>query len=59
MFQDFFKNSSALTFYIISFFCLFAANYIGQQTIGLYFTLLIVGLGFFILGILKKFRSKK
>jgi hypothetical protein len=58
MISDFFKNSSPLTFYIISFFSLFAANYIGQKNLVVYFGLLIFGFAFFILGILKRFRSK-
>ena len=58
MFSDFFKNSSPLNFYIISFLCLFLSNYIGQKNLFLYFGLMILGLLFFILGILKRFRSK-
>jgi pilus assembly protein TadC len=58
MINDFFKNSSPMTFYIISIISFFIANYVGNKNLQIYFSLLVIGLIFFVLGILKRFRSR-
>jgi hypothetical protein len=58
MIADFFKNSSPMTFYIISIISFFIANYVGNKNLIPYLLLLAVGLLFFVLGILKRFRSR-
>lgn len=58
MINDFFKNSSPMTFYIISIISFFIANYVGNKNLTIYFSLLVIGLVFFVLGILKRFRSR-
>jgi pilus assembly protein TadC len=58
MISDFFKNSSPMTFYIISIISFFIANYLGNKNLPIYFSLLVIGLVFFVLGILKRFRSR-
>lgn len=58
MIADFFKNSSPMIFYIISIISFFIANFVGNKNLPVYFMLLAVGLVFFVLGILKRFRSR-
>ena len=58
MLKDFFQNTSAMTFYIISIISFFVANFVRDKNFTVYFGLIIIGLIFFILGLIKKFTRK-
>lgn len=55
MFSNFIRNNSAMTFYIVSIISFFMANFIRDKNLTIYFGLLIIGLFFFILGLVKRF----
>ncbi len=52
----FFKNTSAMTFYILSMISFFIANYVRDKNLSAYFGLILLGVLFFILGLVKRFR---
>jgi hypothetical protein len=58
MFSKFIQNNSAMTFYIISMICLFIANYVKEKNITIYLSMLIIGIVFFVFGLIKRFGSK-
>ena len=58
MFSNFIKNNSAMTFYIVSIISFFIANFIRDKNLTIYFGLLLIGLLFFILGLIKRFGKK-
>ncbi len=58
MFSKFLDNNSAMTFYVISIVSFFMANFIRDKNLTIYFGLLIIGLIFFILGLVKRFRRR-
>ncbi|MBC7642984.1 MAG: hypothetical protein H7174_11710 [Flavobacterium sp.] len=58
MIKDFFTNTSAMTFYIISISSFFIANFVRDKIFAIYFALLIIGLICFILGLVKRFSQK-
>ena len=58
MLSNFIKNNSAMTFYVVSIINFFIANFIRDKNLTVYFVLLILGLIFFILGLVKRFGKK-
>ena len=55
MFSNFLRNNSAMTFYVVSIVSFFIANFVRDKNFPIYFILLINGLIFFILGLVKRF----
>ncbi|OXA65594.1 hypothetical protein B0A67_24095 [Flavobacterium aquidurense] len=53
------KNITPLTFYFASVICFVLANVIRNQTLSFYYVLLVLGLIFFFMGILKRLRTKR
>ncbi|MNX41538.1 hypothetical protein D3C86_719440 [compost metagenome] len=53
-----FKNSSPIYFYFISIVSFVLANMIREKSISIYYALLLVGLIFFLLGLVKRMKSK-
>jgi hypothetical protein len=53
------KNITPLTFYFGSVICFVLANVIKDQSLPFYFVLLVFGLAFFFMGILKRLRTKR
>jgi hypothetical protein len=49
-----FKNLSTIYLYLISVGCFVLANLIRDKNIIIYYFLLVIGLGFFVLGLTKK-----
>ena len=58
MLSNFIKNNSAMTFYVVSIINFFIANFIRDKNLTIYFGLIILGLFFFILGLVKRFGKK-
>ena len=58
MIKDFFTNTPAMTFYIISIASFFIANFVRDKSFAIYFALLTIGLIFLILGLVKRFSQK-
>ncbi len=58
MFSNFIKNNTSMTFYIVSIISFFIANFIRDKNLTIYFGLLIIGLFFFVLGLIKRFGRK-
>jgi hypothetical protein len=58
MFSKFLDNYSSMTFYMISIISFFIANFIRDKNLTIYFGLLIIGLVFFVLGLIKRFRKR-
>ncbi len=57
MFSDFFRNTSSITFYFVSIICMVLANYTMKINYYAYFGLILIGLLFFILGLVKRFKK--
>jgi len=53
------KNITPLTFYFGSVICFVLANVIRDQSLSFYYILLVLGLIFFFMGILKRLRTKR
>jgi hypothetical protein len=53
------KNITPLTFYFGSVICFVLANVIRDQSLSFYYVLLVLGLVFFFMGILKRLRTKR
>ena len=53
--KELFRNTPIMTFYIISIVSMFIANYVREKNFTIYFGLIIFGLIFFILGLVKRF----
>lgn len=58
MFSNFIKNNTSMIFYIVSIISFFIANFIRDKNLTIYFGLLIIGLLFFVLGLIKRFGRK-
>ncbi|KRD12871.1 hypothetical protein ASE21_02880 [Flavobacterium sp. Root901] len=54
-----FKNITPLTFYFASVVCFVLANLTRDNSLSFYYVLLVLGLGFFFMGILKRLRTKR
>jgi len=57
--MDFFKNASPILFYFISIAAFVLANVIREINITIYYALLIVGLVFFFLGLMRRIKQKR
>ena len=57
MFSKFYNNNSSITFYFISIVCMVLANLIMQKNFYVYLGLILFGLLFFILGLVKRFNK--
>ncbi len=57
MFSDFFRNTSSITFYFVSIICMILANLTMKINYYAYFGLILIGLLFFILGLVKRFKK--
>lgn len=53
-----FKNSSPIYFYFISIIAFVLANIIRDKSVPVYYILLLTGLVFFILGFMKRVKTK-
>lgn len=56
---SFFKNASPLFFYFISIMSFVLSNVSKEMNITLYYGLLIVGVVFFFLGLMRRIRQKQ
>ena len=56
--KDFFANTPAITFYVISIISFFIANFVRDKNFTIYFGLIIIGLIFFVVGLTKRFKRK-
>jgi hypothetical protein len=52
------KNLKTIYLYLISVFCFVLANLIRDINIIVYYVLLVVGLGFFVIGLTKKTKQQ-
>ena len=53
------KNITPLTFYFGSVICFVLANVLRDKSLSFYYILLVLGLVFFFMGILKRLRTKR
>lgn len=53
------KNASPIYFYFVSIAAFVLANMIRTTSVGFYYALLIVGLVFFFLGLMRRIKNKK
>lgn len=53
------KNITPLTFYFGSVICFVLANVLRDKSMSFYYVLLVLGLGLFFMGILKRLRTKR
>jgi hypothetical protein len=53
------KNITPVTFYFASVVCFVLANVLKDKSLSSYYVLLVLGLGFFFAGMLKRIRTKK
>ncbi len=53
------KNISPLAFYFGSVVCFVLANVLRDKSLSFYYVLLVLGLAFFFMGILKRLRTKR
>jgi hypothetical protein len=53
------KNITPVTFYFASVLCFVLANVLKDKSLSFYYILLILGLGFFFAGMIKRIRAKK
>ncbi|CAC9975653.1 hypothetical protein DBB36_08005 [Flavobacterium sp. WLB] len=54
-----FKNISAVAFYFASVICFVFANILRDNSLSFYYVLLVLGIGFFFMGVLKRLRTKQ
>ncbi len=54
-----FGKLSPMTFYFISVICFVLSNVIREQSATIYYLSLVLGLGFFFVGLYKRVNSKK
>lgn len=52
------KNSNPIYFYFISIISFIVANVVREKSSGFYYFLLIIGLVFFVLGFMKRLKTK-
>ena len=55
---SFFKNSNPIYFYFVSIVSFVLANLSREKSKEIYYSLLIIGLVFFLLGLLKRIKNK-
>lgn len=53
------KNISALTFYFASVLCFAFANVLKDNSLSAYYILLVLGIGLFFMGVIKRLRTKQ
>ncbi|KQO21464.1 hypothetical protein ASF10_11950 [Flavobacterium sp. Leaf82] len=53
------KNITPLTFYFGSVICFVLANVLRDKILSFYYVLLVLGIVFFFMGILKRLRTKR
>lgn len=53
------KNISAVAFYFASVICFVLANVLKDNNPSVYYILLVLGIGFFFMGVLKRLRTKQ
>ncbi|MBS7254415.1 hypothetical protein [Flavobacterium branchiicola] len=53
------KNISPLAFYFASVVCFVLANVLRDNSLSFYYVLLVLGIGFFFAGILKRMKTKR
>ena len=53
------KNLTPVTFYFASVVCFVLANVLKDKSISFYYILLVMGLGLFFAGMIKRIRTKK
>jgi len=53
-----FKNSNPIYFYFVSIIAFVLANLIRDKSVGFYYFLLVIGLIFFVLGFMKRLKTK-
>jgi hypothetical protein len=53
------KNITPVTFYFASVVCFVFANVLKDKSLSTYYVLLVLGLGLFFAGMLKRIRTKK
>lgn len=56
---DSLKNISAVAFYFASVVCFVLANLLRESSLSFYYVLLVLGIGFFFMGVLKRLRNKQ
>ncbi|MET3031236.1 hypothetical protein [Flavobacterium johnsoniae] len=54
-----FKNITPLTFYFVSVVCFVLANVTRDKSLSFYYILLVLGVVFFFMGILKRLKTKR
>ena len=52
------KNTPPMYLYLVSIISFILGNVIRDKSLGLYYFLLIIGLVFFVLGFMKRFKNK-
>jgi hypothetical protein len=57
MFKNFYNNNSSITFYFVSIICMALANLTRQRNFYVYLGLILIGILFFILGLVKRFNK--
>lgn len=55
---SFFKNSNPIYFYFVSIISFVLANFIRDKSIEFYYALLVIGVVFFVLGLIKRMKVK-
>ncbi|RED23836.1 hypothetical protein BD847_2910 [Flavobacterium cutihirudinis] len=53
------KNIPAIAFYFVSVICFVLANVLRDNSLSFYYILLVLGIGFFFMGVLKRLRTKQ
>ena len=53
------KNITSVTFYFASVVCFVLANVLKDKSLSFYYILLVLGLGLFFAGMIKRIRTKK
>ncbi len=53
------KNISAVAFYFASVICFVLANVLKDNNLSVYYVLLVLGIVFFFMGVLKRMRSNR
>ncbi len=53
------KNLSPVAFYFASVICFVLANVLRDNNLSFYYILLVLGIGFFFMGVLKRMKTKR
>lgn len=59
VFGDFMKNYNPIHFYFVSIIAFVLANVFREKSIPLYYALLLIGVVFFVLGVIKRVQNRK